>query len=132
MSRFSARFISAKTIANFFSIGFGKLQSDYLSCYRVPGPGLRLGIPLGICGVVEFPFTPAFAAEPEGEEFMELPSLAEAPLALPLTELLAEFIALIPGLLGTSEPAGPGTEPATGAELLAPILLPVPVPAPAP
>jgi hypothetical protein len=58
---------------------------------------------------------------------MEVPALVEVPLASALTEPADEFIALTPGLLGTSEPAGPGTEPATGAELLAPSLLLAPV-----
>jgi len=62
----------------------------------------------------------------EADEFIGLPLLP------PLTTA-EEFIALTPGPLGTSEPAGPGTEPPTGPELPVPMLPPLePAPAAAP
>jgi len=93
------------------------------------GGGLRLGTPAG-AGALELPLASGATLAPDGEveEFMELPALAELPSPV-LTDPPAEFIALTPGLLGTSEPAGPGTEPATGPELPAPMLAPDP-PAP--
>ncbi|MFZ2061696.1 MAG: hypothetical protein WAU82_11845 [Candidatus Binatus sp.] len=67
---------------------------------------------------------PAFAPEFAAEGFIGLPGLIELPV---LFALAAEFIALTPGLLGTSDPAGPGTEPATGPELPALAALPPPM-----
>jgi hypothetical protein len=91
-------------------------------------------MPLGSC-VVEFPVASLEAAlVPEfGAEgfiglpvFMEVPGFVEPGLPLP---------ALIPGLLGTSAPEGPGTELPTAPELPAlpdPILLPLPPAEPEP
>ena len=78
-------------------------------------------MPLGSC-VVEFPVAslePALVAEFGAEGFiglpgfMELPGFVEPGLPLP---------ALPPGLLGTSEPEGPGTELPTEPELPDPML----------
>jgi|HubBroStandDraft_4_1064222.scaffolds.fasta_scaffold29660_3 hypothetical protein len=67
-------------------------------------------------------FEPTVPAS-EADEFIGLP-------LLPPLMAAEEFIALTPGPLGTSEPAGPGTELPTGPELPVPLLLPL-EPAPA-
>src|SRR5580704_7585630 len=88
-----------------------------------------LGMPFG-CRVVEVPVEsvdPAPVPEFKLEGFGRLPGFMELP-GLPALGLPA----LIPGLLGTSEPEGPGTELPTEPELPSLPLPMLPLPAPPP
>ena len=90
-------------------------------------------MPAGSLAVV-FPVAsvPAPGAEPEAEEFTEVPALVEVPLVSALADAPEEFIAPTPGLLRTSDPAGPGTELPTAPELLPPVLPLAPMLSPLP